>query len=72
MLNANSRYLRFNPRGSNAGHGYPPICPFSLSWKADLDQRVRLPYKLHVLDAFLTPPSLSDPSVPSPAPSPAD
>ncbi|KAJ7320989.1 hypothetical protein DFH08DRAFT_889756, partial [Mycena albidolilacea] len=37
-------YLRSNPRGSNAGHGHPPICPFSGSLKADLDQRVRLPY----------------------------
>ncbi|KAJ7320971.1 hypothetical protein DFH08DRAFT_384947 [Mycena albidolilacea] len=39
------RYLRSNPRGSNAGHGYPPICPFSGSLKVDLDQRtlLRLP-----------------------------
>ncbi|KAJ7887844.1 hypothetical protein B0H14DRAFT_1221493 [Mycena olivaceomarginata] len=38
-------YLRSNPRGSNAGHGYPPICPFSGSLKVDLDQRTlqRLP-----------------------------
>ncbi|KAJ7320943.1 hypothetical protein DFH08DRAFT_1085954 [Mycena albidolilacea] len=45
MLDAHSRYLPSNPRSSNAGHGYPLICPFSGSLKADLDQRtlLRLP-----------------------------
>ncbi|KAJ7792785.1 hypothetical protein B0H14DRAFT_3498802 [Mycena olivaceomarginata] len=37
-------YLRPNPRGSNAGHAYPLICPFSGRLKADLDQRVRPPF----------------------------